>query len=418
MEKLIIWGAETVINEYIGSINRFASAGDVMILGISAGDRVPGGSASGKGFPQIDRGAPEWGEADCVLVCTEEYSGEVISEALAAGAAREKLIPCRLIGLEGFSFGRYMKLSRSRVTILSNCCWGGLTYHYFRLDFLSPTINLFIPDDDYLRFLEDLDAMLEKEPAFDHMEYNPEEDFYYPVFDLAGVKLHMNHCRDRAQGLREWEERCARVNPQNLLVTMITESPETAKRFARLPFEKKVCFVPFSTDLPSCVFANPGDVPFVSFVNSFASGTRKLYDPWILLEAGRAAIITEVHGTAPEDTEAAYDRAETVLVYGAQGMGTRAWNMLKAFPGNKLSGFAVSSMEGNPSEKYGYPVKSIGDWRKTYRDRDLLPDRTAVVMALHPDYYEEVRKTLQKNGFPCIMTFEDLEWLFYHKYKS
>lgn len=418
MEKLIIWGEESVIGESIGSVSRFASAGDVRILGISARDRVPEGTAAGNGFPLLDPGAPEWEEADCVLVCTEAYSGEVVREALAAGAAREKLIPCRLMGMEGFSFGRYMRLARSRVSILANCCWGGLTYHYFRLDFLSPTINLFFADEDYLRFLENLDAMLEKEPVFDRMEYSPEEDFHYPVFDLDGVKLHMNHCHDKAQGLREWNERRARVNPKNLLVTMITESPETAKRFDRLPFERKVCFVPFRTELPSCVSVDPGGVPFVSYINSFASGTRRLYDPWILLEAGRAEILAEAPGAAPEAAGAVYGRAETVLVYGAQGMGTRAWNMLKTFPENKLAGFAVSSMEGNPSEKYGYPVKSIGDWRKTYRDRDLSPDRAAVVMALHPDYYDEVRKTLRKNGFPCILTFEELEWLFHHKDKS
>ena len=143
---------------------------------------------------------------------------------------------------EDLSADRYERLAQSRVSILSNCCWGGLTYHYFKLPFLSPTINLFFTDRDYIRFLENLDGMLEKEPVFDRMAYNPEEDFDYPIFDLCGVKLHMYHCRDKEQGLREWNERRARVNRSNLLVTMITESPETAERFDRLPFEKKVCY--------------------------------------------------------------------------------------------------------------------------------------------------------------------------------
>ena len=263
---------------------------------------------------------------------------------------------------EDLSADRYERLAQSRVSILSNCCWGGLTYHYFKLPFLSPTINLFFTDRDYIRFLENLDGMLEKEPVFDRMAYNPEEDFDYPIFDLCGVKLHMYHCRDKEQGLREWNERRARVNRSKLLVTMITESPETAERFDRLPFEKKVCFVPFRTELPSCVFADPGCIPFVSFVNSFATGTRRLYDPLVLLEEGRIEIPKDGSAQASactDETEAAFDAAEAVLIYGAKALGTRAFNMLKPLSAGRFAGFAVTSVQGNPSEKYGFPVNAI-----------------------------------------------------------
>ena len=421
MEKLIIWGTESVISEYIGDVNGYVSAGDIMVLGICFTDHVPQGSAAENSFPLIACGDPEWETADCVLVCSEDYSDKVIKETLSAGAAREKLIFCKLIRMEGFSFDRYMNLAQSRVTILSNCCWGGLTYHYFKLFFLSPTINLFITDDDYIRLLENLDTMLEEEPVFDFMEYSQDEDFYYPVFDLSGVKLHMNHCHDREQGLNDWKKRCARVR-NNMLITMITEAPETARRFDALPFKRKICFVSFRTELASCVFADPGKVPFVSFVNSFASGTRKYYDPWVLLEEGR--ILYTVKDTdqlcsiSAEEAETVLDRAETILIYGAQAMGIRAYNMLKAISGNKLSGFAVTSMKGNPSIKNGYPVMTIVNWRKIYRDKKLLSDRTVVFLALHPDYYDDVRRTLRENGFHSIITFEELELIYNHKYKA
>ena len=44
-------------------------------------------------------------------------------------------------------------------------------------------------------------------------------------------------------------------------------------------------------------------------------------------------------------------------------------------------------------------------------------DDVAVIMALFPDYYGEVRRTLQENGFRHIMTFEELEWLYYRRAK-
>ena len=422
MERLIIWGTLNTIEKYIPTVEAFVSAGDIEVSGICFKDRAPHETDKEEKFSFISNEASEWKTAGCVLVCTESYSHEIIQEVLATGISREKLIPCKLIKTEGFSFSRYMRLIRSRITILSNCCWGGLTYHFFRMDFLSPTINLFITDEDYIRFLEDLDTMLKDDPVMERMAYNADEDLEYPVFDLNGIKLYMNHCHDPQIGLNEWKKRCARVNHENILATMITASESIAERFDALPFRKKVCFVPFETKLASCVQVDPGDVLLVSYVNSFASGARKLYDPWILLEEGRISYTAKCPDQTAYDAylkeiEAVLKKSEIILIYGAQAMGTRAYNMLKTLPDNKLSGFAVTSMGGNQSEKYGYPVMSIMDWQKTITGRKIPPDRTAVFMALHPDYYDEVRQTLMENGFQHILTFEDLE-LLYHRFHN
>ncbi len=418
MEKLILWGTENIINEYLETVGHFVSAGDITVLGICFKHPSAYKAAPEEKYPFIAFGAPEWETADCVLVCTEKHFDEDLNEVISIGVAREKLIPCCLLSINGFSFSRYMQLSRSRVSILSNCCWGGLTYNYFKLPFLSPTINLLITDDDYILFLEHLDQMLDTEPVFSRMDYNSEEDIYYPVFDIAGVKLHMRHCTDRKQGLSDWNSRCSRINHDNLLVTMITDSVSSAERFAALSFRKKVCFVPFQTQLPFCVHVDPGIVPLVSYVNSFATGTRRLYDPWILLEEGRISYAEEDQVPSHrvysmKETEVVLNQAEAMLIYGAQAMGTRAYNMIKDFSSEKLLGFAVTSTTGNPAEKYGYPVRSTEEWAKIFADMKVPANKIAVFTALHPQYYDTVRKTLIANGFQSIFSFEELEWYYY-----
>ena len=422
MEKVVLFGNSNDIAGIRKTVDRFVSDGDIEILGISCDDHGASKPAVGYDYPLISENAPEWNTADCVLVCAERCSDEGIRQALHAGAERAKLIPRRLLDMKGFSFSRYMDLSRSRISILSNCCWAGLTYHYFQLEFLSPTINLFITDGDYIRFLENLEALLKAEPGFKCMEYSQDEDRHYPVFDLNGVSLHMNHCNDRELGLIEWKKRCSRVNHSNLLVTMITESVEAAERFDALPFRKKVCFVPFQTAFPSCVSVDPGEVPFVSFVNSFATGVRALYDPWALLEEGRIVRLSEkpgsVHGLGTTGQEDLICRNERILIYGAWALGAKAFNWVSALFKEKLLGFAVTSMKGNAEEKNSYPVRTVEEWQRILSGQMSRPDHVAVILALHPRFYDEVGETLREHGFQRFFPLEDLERLYYHRHSE
>ena len=144
MVKLLIFGTGQLIKAYYGAVARLAAEGDAEILGICRLDDTVLPDDLGGRWPLIGSGAPEWAEADAVLVCMKPFSDEAVGAAIRNGAAREKLVDCRLMEVEGFSFSRYLGLIAQKTTILSNCCFAGLAYHYFRLDFRSPTINLFL----------------------------------------------------------------------------------------------------------------------------------------------------------------------------------------------------------------------------------------------------------------------------------
>lgn len=419
MEKLIVWGDESIFYRNSSIVEKLALDGDVEILGVCFRDHQPRSAVNAYGHPCLRPDASEWREASCFLAYTYDWSEKEIRELNALGVPRELIIPGEIINMRGFSFSRYMALVRSRLTILSNCCWAGQTYHYFRLPFLSPTINLFISDDDYIQFLENLDEMLEIEPVYTGTEYNPDEDLYYPVFSLGEVKLHMNHCRDREQGLSDWKRRRTRINRDNILVMMATKSPHMAYRFTELPFAHKVCFVPFQSKLDTCVTVDSGGVPFAHYVNSFATGARVLYDPWSLMEEGRIEYVMEKVELPPETIKAELadmvQRTSHVLVYGAWVLGKQACDLIKNYIPERMLGFAVTSMEGNPSDKMGYPVHSMTEWLELLEQQGISRNQVLVVLSLHPQYYSEVEASLRSYEINCIIHLEDMEWFFIHE---
>lgn len=64
--------------------------------------------------------------------------------------SREKVIPVRVFRLLSFDLNRYIKVKESRVSIITNHCWRGYTYHYLGMQFLSPFINIFVEEEDYI----------------------------------------------------------------------------------------------------------------------------------------------------------------------------------------------------------------------------------------------------------------------------
>lgn len=71
---------------------------------------------------------------------------------------------------------------------------------------------------------------------------------------------------------------------------MYTENPEVLNKFDKLPYNKKVCFVPFKSDLESAFYIDAekySDEPFGHLVNLSATGALNFYDMWDMLLYGK-----------------------------------------------------------------------------------------------------------------------------------
>ena len=180
---------------------------------------------------------------------------------------KEKLSEClsALKGIPKRIRGRFLRLKRDRVirraraaveahdvTLISQNCIGGVFYHDLGLRFLSPTINLFIKEPDFLRFVQNLAHYMDCELQ---MRWDEE----YPVGTLDDIEIHFMHYDTCKEANELWDRRKRRINWDNIVVLATDRDGfDTAafQQWQQLPYPK-VLFTaqrPFSNDADSVFF--------------------------------------------------------------------------------------------------------------------------------------------------------------------
>lgn len=216
----------------------------------------------------------------------QEIYGQITELLFQVGIPREKVFPITIFGIPNFDFSEYVTLVAKQVSIISNHCWGGITYHALKMQFLSPFINMFVMNEEYLRLLENLERYLSLPVEYEGEAEEINLHCMYPVGLLGDVHLHFNHYASFDEAVLKWDERKRRINMDNLFVEMYTTSREEAERFDRLPYANKKIFVPHSFGLQSEVSLEifndriGGDIEhrFYQNVNGIAFDEVQYYD--------------------------------------------------------------------------------------------------------------------------------------------
>lgn len=126
-------------------------------------------------------------------------------------------------------------------SIIANNCIGGYIYHYLNQRFDSPTINLFILPQDYIKMLKDFDKYFDSDAEITEVETSKP----YPVADIYGCKIHFMHYDTFENAVNKWRERCGRINKDSLYIVMTDRDGCTLKDmqdFDALEFKHKVLF--------------------------------------------------------------------------------------------------------------------------------------------------------------------------------
>lgn len=201
----------------------------------------------------------------------------------------EKLLGDRIVCVPGFEFDKYRRLQRSHLSIFSRECSGGIFSHCLGLKFNSPIVNLNFSEKDYMDFLHAPQNYMEKELCFEKMA--PSSEHPYPIFSLGNISIRMIHYKTPEDALAKWNERKQRINWFNLFVTAYTEKKDFLEEFDALPYGKKVCFVPFKSDLDSAWYINPKTyfekLTLGHMVRRFGWGEIFYYDPFDMLLYGK-----------------------------------------------------------------------------------------------------------------------------------
>lgn len=103
------------------------------------------------------------------------------------------------------------KLQINDCTLISQNCIGGVLYHDLGLQFLSPTINAFIPEPDFVKFVLDLRHYMGQELV---MQWGEE----YPLGMLDDITIHFMHYDTCADAKEAWDRRKTRINWDKIFV--------------------------------------------------------------------------------------------------------------------------------------------------------------------------------------------------------
>ena len=139
------------------------------------------------------------------------------------------------------------RLTNHAPSILSLDCTGGVMAHELRLQFKSPTVNLFFEScADFICYVENLSYYATADVH--ELPYGQDGDRRYPIGALAGngtlpdIKIHFLHYHSFEEARDKWVERSARLDFSNLCVVMQAAAFDQGllKRFERLPMARKV----------------------------------------------------------------------------------------------------------------------------------------------------------------------------------
>lgn len=131
------------------------------------------------------------------------------------------------------------RLKNQDVTIISSNCSGALMYYDLGMKYRTPTVNLSMEMDDFVKMAGNLRWYMEQEPV------ESEEKATCPVGLLGDIKIYFIHYHSFDEGRRKWEERKRRINWENIMIIGSEKDGctyETIKKFEQLPFKNKVIF--------------------------------------------------------------------------------------------------------------------------------------------------------------------------------
>jgi len=293
IKKCLLWGFGNCFLENINMVRYHEMRGHFQVIGITANSF---GYSEWGGYRFVDIEERKCLEYDFIIIMAKDRAcREIMKEALECGIPQEKIFTYRILRHEKIELDRYIQIRKEPLTIFSNNCWGGITYHSLDMEFFSPLVNMWIEEQDYMTFLINPQYYIEQDIEFIEMKVM-ESGNSYPLAKCGDIILHFNHHNTYEDAKESWEKRKKRINWNNLFVEMHTWSEFVADEFMELPYKRKICFVPFKTNGKSLIYIpyreneRLANVHFWEIVNGMARGKYPYYDVLDLIENGKITI--------------------------------------------------------------------------------------------------------------------------------
>ena len=275
--RVLIWGTGWNFYASLNNLLLMRELGQVELVAIT--DREPPEVASIDGVPVLPREEAVRLDYDLVMVMSIQNYAPIREDLVTNWAIpAQKVVSCELLRVPRIDLCAWLKLRDERVSIVSDLPWGGELCGTLQLGCNSPFHDLFVLPDDYLALLEHLEEWVGGcEPTFVEMRFDL-HDRRYPVMRLGEANLHFCGSATPEEARERWTRDVSLVNWDNLFVMAHATDPAHAERFERLErFGRRVCFVPFETNLGHCMQlpVRKGDTWLADVVMGTASRSRR-----------------------------------------------------------------------------------------------------------------------------------------------
>ena len=146
--------------------------------------------------------------------------------------------------LRNREWDRYKKKKLNRLknrdfTVIGSNCNGMFMYYDLGLEYLTPTVNLSIEMNDFVKMVKNLKWYMDQELT------EVKEEYKCPVGLLGDIRIYFIHYNSFEEGKLKWEERKQRINWDNIFIVGTERDGctyETIRDFEQLPYKNKVIF--------------------------------------------------------------------------------------------------------------------------------------------------------------------------------
>lgn len=124
--RILLWGIGTRYNQMKNIISWYEVTHQFEVVGITA--KVLPGFAKLDGYTFVK---PFEVSFDYIIVLSDKYFNEIVQNAVSEyGISASKFIKYRILLVPDLNFSDYIKLKESKISIISNNCWGGNCISY------------------------------------------------------------------------------------------------------------------------------------------------------------------------------------------------------------------------------------------------------------------------------------------------
>ena len=112
------------------------------------------------------------------------------------------------------------RLTNKDFSLITQNCVGGVIYSTLGMEFSSPTINMFIEDENFVKLVENLEYYMSVPATAKQDRYvDPiDNSIVYPKIQIDDIELCCLHYKDCNDAIAAWERRRKRVNLENVFV--------------------------------------------------------------------------------------------------------------------------------------------------------------------------------------------------------